>query len=284
MVFRVHKTDNYTVMSNHHLRNVNLTLKAKGLMSLMLSLPDDWDYSAKGLSTLSVGGEDAVKSALKELEEQHYLKRTPIREKGVIRDWQYDIYENPESLENRAFEPEVEKPLVAEPLVEKQSQINTKEVNTKEKSINNSTNVELGQATPTHRHLITVNDSLNTATPHKNKKKNLYEKCVDEIDSYTTNEESKSLLTTYLKVRLEMKQYPLYASMWKGYLNELRRLVNLGQNEREVIQQSINRGYRGFFEVKQYNKRAGQDKSVFSEYGTVKTGNSGKGVLANVQF
>ena len=60
-VFRVHKTDNYTVMSNHHLQDTNLSLKAKGLLSLMLSLPADWNYSAKGLAELSKDGEDAVK-------------------------------------------------------------------------------------------------------------------------------------------------------------------------------------------------------------------------------
>ena len=288
-VFRVHKTSNYTTMSNQHLRDADLTLKAKGLMSVMLSLPEDWDYNAKGLATLSLGGEAAVKSALKELEEHKYLKRTAIREKGVIRDWQYDIYENPESLENTASEPEVEKPLVAKPLVEKQPQINTnilnKEEINKEKINSNSTKVELEQPTVTQsntpKRLITV---VPATLPIKEKKKSLYEKCQDKIDDFTKDEKIKELLTTYLKVRLEIKDYPLYANQWTGYINELKRLVESGQDMREVIQQSINRGYRGFFPVKKYNKQSnGQDPVVFSEYGIVKSVPA-EGEAMHVQF
>ena len=69
-VFRVNRTKDYTVMSNHHFKNKNLSLKAKGLLSLMLSLPDDWNYSIKGLVTLSKDGRDSVMAALKELESE----------------------------------------------------------------------------------------------------------------------------------------------------------------------------------------------------------------------
>ena len=67
-VFRIKKTKNYTVMSNHHLRNTNLSLKAKGLLSLMLSLPEEWDYTTKGLSVICKDGVDSITSAIKELE------------------------------------------------------------------------------------------------------------------------------------------------------------------------------------------------------------------------
>ena len=66
-IFRVEKTKNFTVMSNHHFKNKNLTLKAKGLLSLMLSLPDDWNYNMQGLATLSRDGIDSVRSAIKEI-------------------------------------------------------------------------------------------------------------------------------------------------------------------------------------------------------------------------
>ena len=69
-VFRVEKTKDFTVMSNHHLRNVSLSLKAKGLLSLMLSLPDDWDYTTKGLAHICKDGVDSISSAIKELEKQ----------------------------------------------------------------------------------------------------------------------------------------------------------------------------------------------------------------------
>lgn len=69
-IIRVERTKNFTVMSNHHFKNKNLSLKAKGLLSLMLSLPDDWNYNMKGLATLSKDGIDSVRTAMKELENQ----------------------------------------------------------------------------------------------------------------------------------------------------------------------------------------------------------------------
>ena len=94
-VYRVIKNENYTCMSNYHLKDTNLSFKAKGLLSVMLSLPKVWDYSAKGLETLAVDGNTAVRSALKELEENNYLCRERIYSKGKILDWQYSIFENP---------------------------------------------------------------------------------------------------------------------------------------------------------------------------------------------
>lgn len=79
----VHRSDKskgyYTPMSNRHLRDINLSLKAKGLLSLMLSLPENWDYSAKGLATLCHEGRDSVESGLKELEREGYLLRKRLR-------------------------------------------------------------------------------------------------------------------------------------------------------------------------------------------------------------
>lgn len=77
-VFRVEKTKDFTIMCNHHLRNRKLSLKAKGLLSLMLSLPEDWDYTTKGLAHICKDGIDAISTALKELEQQGYLTRGTI--------------------------------------------------------------------------------------------------------------------------------------------------------------------------------------------------------------
>ena len=73
---RVKRTSGYTIMSNYHLRDMNLSLKASGLLSLVLSLPEDWQYSVKGLTAIVKEGESAVKSALQELEQHGYLRRT----------------------------------------------------------------------------------------------------------------------------------------------------------------------------------------------------------------
>lgn len=283
-VFRVHKTENYTVMSNYHLRDTSLSLKAKGLLSLMLSLPENWDYSARGLSTLSKDGEDAIKSTLNELEEHKYLTRTPIREKGVIRDWQYDIYENPETLENITSEPEGDFPLMEKPVMEKQSQINTNKLNTKEEN-SKSTNVDLEQPAVTRKPLIKSECANDTATPTSNKRKNIYEKCADAIDNYTEDTEIRDRLKEYLPIRLARKEMPLSLPSFKGMLNRLTRISTTKQEQLAIIQQAIDRQYPTFYELRTYKKYGnGQDKSVFSEYGKVRTGNSGKGVITNVQF
>ena len=92
-VFRVEKTKDFTLMSNHHLKNKKLTLKAKGLLSLMLSLPDSWDYTLKGLASICSEGIDAIRTAVKELEQEGYIERNQIRnEKGRIQDLEYIIY------------------------------------------------------------------------------------------------------------------------------------------------------------------------------------------------
>ena len=78
-VFRIEKTRDYTVMSNHHLRNTNLSLKAKGLLSLMLSLPENWDYTTKGLAHICKDGVDSICAGVRELEEQGYVIRERIR-------------------------------------------------------------------------------------------------------------------------------------------------------------------------------------------------------------
>lgn len=94
--FRVNKNVNYTVMSNHHLQDKRLSLKAKGLLSYMLSLPDDWDYSLKGLTVGCKDGLDSVRTAILELEEHGYVRRQKVRNaKGQIIDYDYQVYESP---------------------------------------------------------------------------------------------------------------------------------------------------------------------------------------------
>ena len=78
-VFRVERNKNFTVMSNHHFKNKDLSLKAKGLLSLMLSLPEDWNYNIRGLASLSRDGIDSVRSVIKELEHYRYVERNIIR-------------------------------------------------------------------------------------------------------------------------------------------------------------------------------------------------------------
>ena len=102
-VFRVERNTGYTVMSNHHLRNKELTLKAKGLLSQMLSLPEDWDYTLAGLSHINREKIDAIREAVKELEKAGYIVRSRERdEKGRLRGADYVIYEQPQPREPEA--------------------------------------------------------------------------------------------------------------------------------------------------------------------------------------
>ena len=100
-VFRVERTKNFTVMSNHHFKNKKLSLKAKGLLSLMLSLPDDWNYNMKGLASLSRDGIDSVRSAIKELAHHGYVERHRIRYcDGCYGDTEYIVREVPSGKGN----------------------------------------------------------------------------------------------------------------------------------------------------------------------------------------
>ena len=110
-VFRVEKNKGYTVMSNHHLRNPDLTLKAKGLLSQMLSLPESWDYTLKGLSSINRESVDAIRTAVWELEKAGYITRRQGRdEKGKLTAIEYTIFEQPQP-------PVLENPITANPLL-----------------------------------------------------------------------------------------------------------------------------------------------------------------------
>ena len=140
-VFRVEKTKDFTVMCNHHLRNVKLSLKAKGLLSLMLSLPEDWDYTTKGLACICKDGVDSIGSTLKELEQHGYLTRQRIRfENGRLGDIEYTIHEKPARQETEEDPPKRENPEQVNPIQAKpgqgkpeqgkHAQLNTDQLNT----------------------------------------------------------------------------------------------------------------------------------------------------------
>ena len=135
-VFRVEKNKGYTVMSNHHLRNKELSLKAKGLLSQMLSLPEDWDYTLAGLSLINREKIDAIREAVRELENAGYIQRSRERdEKGCLRGTTYVIYEQPPKLDLPTLEkptldnptldnPTLEKPMLEKPTLENPTQLN----------------------------------------------------------------------------------------------------------------------------------------------------------------
>ena len=115
-VFRIERTRDYTVMSNHHLRNGKLSLKAKGLLSMMLSLPEDWNYTTRGLAAICKEGVDAIGGALRELETAGYIVRHQLRDKqGRISDTEYVIYEQPQPKNPDTPQPDTPQPDTASP-------------------------------------------------------------------------------------------------------------------------------------------------------------------------
>lgn len=135
--FRVNKNRDYTVMSNHHLRDRNLSLRAIGLLSKMLSLPDDWDYSVPGLVAICRESKNIIQGALKELEKNGYLVRTMTRDSSGHIGYNYDVYEQPQHTLPRpekpfTVEPCTVSPSTVEPCTEKQPQLNTNKLSTEE--------------------------------------------------------------------------------------------------------------------------------------------------------
>ena len=134
-VFRIERTRDYTVMSNHHLRNANLSLKAKGLLSMMLSLPEDWNYTTRGLAKICKEGVDAIGAALRELEAAGYIVRNKLRDRqGRISDTEYVIYEQPQLRKPDTDSPDTENLDMVKPDTEKPAELNIEKSNT-QKSI-----------------------------------------------------------------------------------------------------------------------------------------------------
>lgn len=132
-VFRIEKTRDYTVMANHHLKNRTLTLKAKGLLSVMLSLPEEWNYTTRGLAAICREGVDSIGAALRELEDAGYILRNRLRDaKGRISDTEYVIYEQPQDQDTvlpYTENPYLDKPDMGEPCTENPAQSNTYKAN-----------------------------------------------------------------------------------------------------------------------------------------------------------
>ena len=129
-VFRVEKNHSYTVMANHHLRDERLSLKSKGLLSLILSLPDDWRISIEGMTQFSSDGKDAIRSAIRELTDAGYITRDQTHsETGTFSGYEYTIHETPVASPSSGF-PTMEKPTTGNPTTENPTLRNTVELST----------------------------------------------------------------------------------------------------------------------------------------------------------
>ncbi len=151
-VFRIEKTGNYTVMSNYHFKDKSISLKAKGLLSQMLSLPEDWDYTLSGLATINKEGKDAIRSAINELEKAGYVyRRQRYDSKGQFSHNEYFVFEYPDEIQKHIIpplsetpsseNPTTDNPSADNPTTENPTQLNTNIQNTNQQntySINSS--------------------------------------------------------------------------------------------------------------------------------------------------
>ena len=231
-VFRVERNTGYTVMSNHHLRNKELSLKAKGLLSQMLSLPEDWDYTLAGLSHINREKIDAIREAVKELEKAGYIVRSRERdEKGRLRGADYVIYEQPQprepeaatsggqppildlpTLENPTLDnPTLEKPTQEKPTLENPTQLNKDIQKTdlpkKEKS---NTDLSSTDSIPIHS-LNPLPYDGEAAEPPERKRK-------EATDAYSVYEE-------IIKDNIEYDHFVRYGQVDKDRLDEIVSII-----------------------------------------------------------
>ena len=219
-VFRVERNKGYTVMSNHHLRNKELSLKAKGLLSQMLSLPEDWDYTLKGLSLINREKIDAIREAIRELERAGYIVRSRERdEKGRLRGADYVIFEQPQPptpalprLENPTLDnPMQEKPTLEKPTLENPTQLNKDIQRTdlpkKEKS---NTDLSITHSIPIHS-LNPLPYDGEAAEPPERKRK-------EATDAYSVYEE-------IIKDNIEYDHFVRYGQVDKDRLDEIVSII-----------------------------------------------------------
>lgn len=228
-VFRVNKTKDFTVMSNHHLRDKSLSLKAKGLLSMMLALPDDWDYSVNGLVAICKEDVRAVKSALAELKERGYLVVTKLYPNGERKriEYVYDIFEKPQDVRSQEVQnQEVQNVPLQNVGVRNAAQLNTEESNTEESNTNNKKKV---------RKSARSFDAI--------------------INAYTESPSTRELLGEWLQNR-KAKRAAMTDNAIKRNLDVLDKCAAESRmSVDEYLREVIRRGWQAFYPISAYGKR-----------------------------
>lgn len=235
-VIRVEKTQDYTVMSNFHFKDQRLSLKAKGLISEMLSLPDEWDYSIAGLVSINQENESAIKSALKELKQAGYLeirKILPNKDNNGRIDYEYILHEMP-IQQGKKQEVEIQ-PLEILPTeiqgveiqqVENQGQLNTNILNTKE-------------------------SNTNILKKESKKKESGYDAIMDSVSFIKDDPELRESIVSFIKMRKMIKK-PLTDDALKLNINKAYKLAK-GDPVimKAIFEQSVMNSWQGVFELKE---------------------------------
>jgi hypothetical protein len=231
-VIRVQKTDNYTVMSNHHLRNKEMSLKAKGLMSLMLSLPPKWDYSIGGLVAICKESHTSIRSALKELEENRYLVRErKNNEKGYF-TYEYILYEMPL--------PHTEKQHTDSAYIDKQY---TEEVDTE---TNRQINKDVLIKDELNKEKINK-DKTTTTKPKSKIKKNRISSYDEILSSFVPNESLRELYKDFIEAR-EAMEAPITRQGLKVLIDRCEKLSNHNVRiQKLLLETALVNGWKNVF-------------------------------------
>ena len=239
-VIRVNNTKGFTAMSNYHFQDKEISLKAKGLLGLMLSLPSNWDYSVNGLVAIVKENKAAVQAALKELEEHKYLKRTRVQDETGRFDYIYDIYEKPYDKLPWTENPCTEVQCTEVPCTENQPQINTNKQNTNKQNTNKQNTKEY-------------------------KEKNIKKESVNSvIAEYTENKDLQDALHGFVEMRNKARK-PLTARAMKLSLNKLNELALDDVTKIAIVNQSIVHSWLTFYKLQ--NNNNGQRQLTRKEMG-----------------
>lgn len=248
-IVRVVKNKDYTVMSNAHLHDKRLSLKAVGLLSIVLSLPDDWHYTVKGLVGSVKDGERAVNGALSELKQCGYLqvnKLYPNSERSKI-EYQYVFYEKPQDLQNVPLEQDIQNVDLQNVGIQNVDLQNVGAyINTNKQSTNKQNTKE-----------------LNT---NEYKEKNIKKESVNSvIAEYTENKELQDALHGFVEMRNKARK-PLTARAMKLSLNKLNELALDDVTKIAIVNQSIVHSWSTFYKL-QNNNNGGQRQLTRKEMG-----------------
>lgn len=238
-VIRTIKNENYTTMCNTHLRDKNLSLKAKGLLSMMLSLPNKWHYSVKGLEGICKESKNTINSVLNELEDNNYLVRRRRYCNGKISEWEYIIFENNENHDEELL-------------------------HLKNEDIENE-DIEIQDIENRDVYKITKELSTNRLNTNEYKEKNNKKESVNSvIAEYTESKDLQDALHDFVDMRTKARK-PLTVRAMKLSLNELDKLAVDDVTKIAIVNQSIMHNWLTFYKLQ--NNNNGQRQLTRKEMG-----------------